>query len=569
MAGKKASTYSRLKKAEHGRITKEWHGRTPIALVYPNVYHVGMSNLGFQTVYGLLNGYDHIVCERAFLPSQADAMDAIITIESGRPLTDFDIVAFSLSFENDYPNLLTILALSGVPLRSSQRGDAYPLIMAGGVACFLNPEPIAPFIDCFLIGEAESLLPGLAERLEEHRPNSARLEELARHVPGSYVPEFYLPAYHGDGTLAGFRPRDGLPDRVERAISKELAHPPACSTIITPETTFEETLLIEVGRGCPHGCRFCSAGFIYRPPRFHPAAAIQACMDTTAHKVSRVGLVGAAVSDFPGISNLCQQIGSGDMRISFSSLRADALEPQLLATLRNSRVKTATIAPDAGSERMRTVINKGLTENDILTAAETLVSAGIPNLKLYFMVGLPTESLADVDAIVTLVKKVKHSFLKSSRTRGKIGEITVSVSSFVPKPATPFQWVAMDSVVVLKQKIKRIKAGLKRVANVRIHADLPKWAYIQALLSRGDRRVADILELVHHNQGNWAKSLKETPLNSEFYVLRERSEGERLPWDFIDFGVTKRFLWREYQRALDHKVTPDCDTERCKACGVC
>jgi len=282
-----------------------------------------------------------------------------------------------------------------------------------------------------------------------------------------------------------------------------------------------------------------------------------------------IGLVGAAVSDLPDINKLCDQRFEKDVRISFSSLRADAISPELLSVLKKSNVKTATIAPDAGSERMRKVINKGITEEDILHAAENLVAEGMPNLKLYFMVGLPTETMDDVEAIVTLCKLIKHRFLKSSRARKRIGEITVSLHSFVPKPFTPFQWVAMDDMRSLKAKIKKIKHGLKRVANVRVHADIPRWAYIQALLSRGDRKVAQILSLANKNRGNWPKTLKASSVNPDFYVLRERSEDELLPWDFIDHGINKSFLKLEYKKAMQGKTSPPCPMESCNICGVC
>jgi radical SAM superfamily enzyme YgiQ (UPF0313 family) len=283
----------------------------------------------------------------------------------------------------------------------------------------------------------------------------------------------------------------------------------------------------------------------------------------------QIGLVGACVSDHPEINTLCNQEFDEDIRISFSSFRADALSPELLSVLRKSKVKTATIAPDAGSQRMRNIINKGITEDDVLHAAETLVAEGIPNLKLYFMVGLPLETMDDVDAIVTLCKRIKHRFLKSSRVRKRIGEITVSLSSFVPKPFTPFQWVAMDDMGSLKKKIKTIKQGLKRVANVRVHADVPRWAYIQALLARGDRKVAQILSLAHKNRENWPKTFKASPVNPDFYVLRERSLDEEFPWDFIDHGINKSFLKQEYKRALQGKTSPPCPMESCTLCGVC
>jgi len=293
------------------------------------------------------------------------------------------------------------------------------------------------------------------------------------------------------------------------------------------------------------------------------------CLQAGVAISKEIGLVGAAVSDLPDIDKLCRQLPQSDMSLSFSSFRADALSPALVSVLRQSKVKTASIAPDAGSERLRAVINKGIKKEDILNAAETLVANGIPNLKLYFMVGLPTETKEDVDAIVRLCKHIKHRFLKASKVTKRIGEITVSLNSFVPKPFTPFQWVAMEDMRTLKTKIKRVKEGLKKTANLRVHADIPRWAYIQGLLSRGDRQVSQILLLAHQNQGNWAQTLKASPLNPDFYTQRERSFDELFPWDFIDQGIDKSFLTREYQRALKGKTSPPCPIEACTICGVC
>jgi radical SAM family uncharacterized protein len=555
---------------EIGTIRKSWRGRIRFALVYPNRYYLGMSNLGFQSVYRLLNNYDHVVCERAFLPEPPPKKQRPLrTFESGKRLTDVDIIAFSLSFENDYPHILSILDKIGLPLRSEQRSDQDPLLLAGGVASFINPEPIAAFFDCFLIGEAEAMLPRFVEVFEPANNKRASLMTIARNVPGAYVPAFYSVGYQRDGTLASFSPREEVPPTVERTYLKDLTHTAACSAILTPDTAFERTYLIEVGRGCPHGCRFCSAGFIYRPPRFRPIAKLAENINQGISQTDRIGLVGSAVSDLPGIGDLCDQYRDEDIRISFSSLRADGLSPELLSALKQSKVKTATIAPDAGSERMRKVINKGITEEAILAAADALVANGIPNLKLYFMIGLPTETIDDVDAIIRLGKKIKHGFLKSSRSQKRIGEITISLNCFVPKPFTPFQWVAMDEVGSLKKKIRKIKNELKKVPNIRIHSDIPRWAYIQALFSRGDRRVADILQLAHTHKGNWAQTLKATSVNPDFYVLRNRDVDEQLPWDFIDQGIKKSFLQQEFQRALKALPSPACRVETCNICGVC
>ncbi len=574
MAKKKHKTHQKLAESEIGTIRKPASGRIRVALIYPNTYHVGMSNLGFQTLYQLINQVEHVVCERAFLPDGTEkAANHITTVESGKNISDFDIIAFSVSFENDYANLLTILARAKLPLKAIDRNiPHHPLVIAGGVALFLNPEPVAPFIDCVLIGEAEAILDKFFNILSSGLLNEDRallLKTLARNVPGSYVPQFYRVENNPDGTPFSFEPLCDVPSKIKRVYAKDLSSFSTCTTVLTPHTTFDGTFLIEVGRGCPHGCRFCSSGFIYRPPRFRPLSELEQCLEQGVSLSDKLGLVGAAVSDLPDIGQLCAGALEKNTRISFSSLRADGLSPQLLTVLKQSGVKTATIAPDAGSERMRKVINKKISEEDILAGAEKLVEAGVPNLRLYFMVGLPTETMDDVEAIVTICKKIKHRFLKSSRIRKKMGDITVSLNCFVPKPFTPFQWAAMDTIKSLKMKIKKVKEGLKKVANVSVYADVPKWAYIQALLSRGDRKVAQILLSAHQNRGNWPKTFKSTPVNADFFVLRERSFDEVLPWDFIDHGIEKTFLKKEYIKAKNAETSPDCPMKSCSLCGVC
>jgi radical SAM superfamily enzyme YgiQ (UPF0313 family) len=296
---------------------------------------------------------------------------------------------------------------------------------------------------------------------------------------------------------------------------------------------------------------------------------LENALDQAAGCAEGDGLMAAAVSDVPGLESLCRKAIDRDLQLSFSSFRANLLTSAFLDILKQARIKTATIAPDAGSERMRRVINKGISEEDILKAAEWLVGAGIPNLKLYFMIGLPGETMLDVESIVALCKRIKHRFLKASRVMSRIGQIIVSMSSFVPKPFTPFQWVPLEDLKSLKAKIKHVKDGLRRVANVRVHADLPKWAYIQALLSRGDRRTAELLVSAHKSNGNWAKTLKGSIINPDFYVYRERALDEILPWDFIDHGINKAFLIEEYQKALREEASPQCHVGQCKACGVC
>jgi radical SAM superfamily enzyme YgiQ (UPF0313 family) len=565
----RAESHHQHAKSETGVIRKNWKGKTSIVLVFPNHYAVGLPNLGFQAVYRLLNGMDSVVCERAFLP---ESPGTVVSVESNSNLENFDIIAFSISFENDYLNLLTILQNVGIPLLSSNRHDSHPLVIAGGVACFINPEPIAHFIDCFLIGEAELMLPRFIDCVESSSNRSTLLTELAHNVPGAYVPAFYEDRYSSEGILESLTPVGKSPAlrKITRVYVPHLDDIPTHSAVITPHSSFGDMYLIEVSRGCPHGCRFCSAGFVYRPPRFRPLPLLQECIRKGAEMSSRIGLVGAAVSDIPGLGFLCDQAREIGVQLSFSSLRADALTPDLVASMAQSRVKTATIAPDAGSERMRRVINKGITESQILNATTALVAAGIPNLKLYFMVGLPTETIEDVEAIVTLCRKVKDAFLESSRVLGHIGEMTISVNAFIPKPATPFQWAAMDAMPLLKKKLEMIFRGLKHVPNVRVEANSFKEAAIQAFLSRGDRRASDMLIMAVHNKGDWGKTFKETPRFSlAFYNQRQRSLNEVLPWDHIDNGVQKDFLEKEYLKAMEGKMSPPCPMSGCRLCGAC
>lgn len=552
---------------EIGTIRKAWAGRCHVGLVYPQTYALAMSNLGFQTVYRLFNQFEDVVCER--FCSDLPAPERVTSIESARPLAAFDIVAFSVAFENDYPQLLRMLEQARIPLLAARREGRHPLIVIGGVAAMLNPEPLAPFADLILIGEAEAILPALMDCWRGAESREAFLSRAVHAIPGAYVPSFYTVSSDERGRITAFRPNPGVPPRVTLARLADVRQEETTSAVLTPKTTFADTCLVEVSRGCPHGCRFCSAGFVYRPPRFRDPGHLEASIRRAASRTRRVGLVGAAVSDFPDLSQLCRRVADTGVRLSFSSLRADALDADLLAVLAAHRTKTVTIAPEAGSQRMRNVINKGLSEEDILKAAERSVRAGIPNLRLYFMVGLPTETVADIHAIVALCRRVKSVFLESSRRQKRIGTLTVSVNPFVPKPATPFQWGAMDPVPRLQDKARILRRSLNPLANVRFQMENIRESYVQAVLSRGDRRVADLLLAHHRLGGNWSQTLKRSAIDTAVYVTRLRAREEILPWDFIATGVERGYLWCAYQKALAAQPTLPCPPSGCTRCGAC
>lgn len=565
---------------ERGTIRKDRGGRISVALVYPNYYRVGMSNLGFQAVYALLNKRDDVVAERAFLPEDKEmslrpaAGRGLFTLESQSPLMDFDIIAFSISFENDYPNILTILESGMIPLLEKERDESCPIIIAGGITSFLNPEPIALFFDLFLLGEAEANLDEFIERFKEISGAGAdkkeTLERLEGEVPSVYVPSLYKVEYNGDGTIRSRSPafKDGLSKKI---IQCPKSSDPAVSRscILTKDTEFADTVLIELGRGCGRSCRFCAAGYVYRPPRQHRKADVIECLDGALAESRQVGLLSASVLDAPGINDIFHHITGKGGSFSVSSLRADLLTEEIIEDLKKSGQKSLAIAPEAGSERLRRVINKHLTDEQIINAVRMIARARDFSLKLYFIIGLPTETRNDVEDIVSLVKVIKHHMIKESRGRGTIGRIRLSVNCFIPKAFTPFQWFPMESVSSLKEKQKWLKKAIAKEGGVTVSFDVAKWAYMQTLLSAGDRRVASILMLGHKYGGDWSTAFRHSEINPDFFVLRPRGLDEVLPWDFIDHGISKQYLKKEYMLALKERESDICDVGNCDRCGVC
>jgi radical SAM family uncharacterized protein len=546
---------------ERGVVQKRWGAKITICLLYPNTYHVGMSNLGFQTLYQILNAHEDVVCERAFLPDPEDLQEyrntqtPLFSLESQKPLSSFDILAFSISFENDFLNVLTLLELAHIPSESHLRNEKYPWVIAGGVAVFLNPEPMSQFFDLFILGEAEEVIEEFLEVCRQtlskkgKREKDEFLRNLGR-VEGVYVPTFYRVTYTEAGKIGAMNPEPGFPRKVKRRWVPKLDRFPAQSTLFTPDTEFKEMALVEVNRGCPRGCRFCAACFVYHPFRNRSLPLLESVSREALLKEHRIGLTGTAVSDHPQLLPLCESILSQEGEISLSSLRVDAITPSLIQCLREGEEHTVAVAPEAGSERLRRMLKKGYSEEEILESIDTLVENGLSQIKCYFLIGLPSEVKEDVEAILNLAKRIRHQILSNQETRKKKWRLVLSVNPFIPKPATPFQWEPLEDVGELKKKLKVVQRGVQGERGMGMIYDLPKWAYIQALLSRGDRKVGRILTAAHHYHGNWSQALRETSINSDFYVYRKRDLDEIFPWDFIDHGIPKERLKEEYVTAM-------------------
>jgi radical SAM superfamily enzyme YgiQ (UPF0313 family) len=580
VSDKLSSLYQARLALEKGAVRKDWGGRISVALVYPNAYRIGMSNLGLQVVYSLLNRREDVVAERVFLPEGkemslwVEAGKGLLSMESFSPLRRFDLVAFSLSFENDYPNILKILSLGKIPYLSEDREEFHPFVMAGGITTFLNPEPLAPFFDFFLLGEAEATLEDFLVAFREIKTHSVVRHEALRVLAGAvkslYVPSLYRIDYHKDGTIQSREPLDpAVPEKI-KVLRPELAEMPVrTSTLLTPESEFADRVLIELGRGCTRSCRFCAAGYVYRPPRVHEKSSLVARVTEVLETYRSVGLLSACVSDIPGIEEITGLILREGGRFSVSSLRADSLTQTLVEHLRDVGQRTVAIAPEAGSERLRKVVNKHLSRDQILEAVRVIGAAGDFSLRLYFLIGIPTETREDVSEVMEMVKTIKHHVAKEAKTRGRMKQIKLSINCFVPKPFTPFQWFPMDTVQSLKEKQKWLKRAFGREGGLKVSFDLPKWAYVQALLSLGDRRVASMLLLSHVHGEDWSKAFTHSEVNPDFFVHRPKGLDENLPWDFIDHGITKDHLIKEYQLALKGEESDICHVGECGRCGVC
>ena len=541
---------------EEGTIRKDWGGKVTVALVYPNTYAVGMSNLGFQTIYWHLNQRPDVVCERVFLPDHEDQAEHArtdaepLSLESGRPLSDFHLVGFSVTYEGDYINVVRLLRAAGIPVRAEERRPHDPVVLMGGVCAFSNPEPVAPFMDLVAVGEGEELV---HELIEGYRAAPDREQFLAGAgaIQGVYVPRHYAVDYAPDGTIASVAPGGDLPPIVAKRRLRNVNAFETISLVKTPHAEYGHMALVEVGKGCGRGCRFCLEGQVYRPVRHRSVASLRETIGKLAKESTRIGLVGACVSDYPWIGDLMDVVDEAGLELSISSLRADSLSDKLVGSLARGGHRTLTIAPEAGTERLRGVIRKAISDEQILAACDMLRRHGIPNLKCYFMIGQPTETTDDVEAIPALAARMLERLRVLDAHGHPFGRLTLSISSFVPKPWTPFQWARFDGADSLQRKLEIIKRGARRLGTVRVLHENPREASLQALLARGDRRVADFIALAGELDGDWRRALREWDGDPEFYTTRRRTIGERMPWDHFDVGVKRAGLVREWERALE------------------
>lgn len=569
----KSSLQERFAK-ERGAYRYPAGGRTRFALVYPNTYFVGMSNLGLHIIYDLLNRRGDTACERVFLPDRTElpryerTQTPMMSVETQTPLADFAVIGFVISFEMDYFHVVKMLALSHVRLCASERTARDPLVIAGGPCATFNPEPLAEIVDAFVIGEGEAIMPALMdayhESIRQGEDRAALLRRLAR-VSGVYVPALYCVDYDAAGRISAFSSEEEMPQTITRQWVKDLDAHPAHTVVVTENTEFN-LYLIETARGCGRHCRFCMAGYCFRRPRNRSLAVIEEEVRAALPYGKKIGLMGAAISDYPEIDELCRAILGEGLSMSVASFRADSVTKELVEALAASGLQTLTLAPEAGSARMRAVINKGIEEHHLFTAIDLGAAAHIPNFKLYIMVGLPFEEDADIAAIIDLAERLRRYMDE----RGSRGTLTLSVNPFVPKPFTPFQWMPMASKKRLDAVMKMLTQALRRTKKIVVNFESPKEALVQAILARGDRRLAE--PLMRAAAGRGAKDLvpemRDAGLSPDDYLTREWAEDEMLPWEHLDMGFTKRYLRQEYERAEALKSTRGC-FDGCTRCGVC
>ncbi|MBP3781588.1 MAG: TIGR03960 family B12-binding radical SAM protein [Selenomonas sp.] len=559
--------------AEEGYYRYPLGTRLPVALAYPNSYFVGMSNLGLHIIYELLNERSDTACERVFLPERRsleryeNTRTPLMSIENQLPLLQFPLIAFVLSFEMDYFNVVKMLSLGKVKVRADERGDMDPVVIAGGPCATFNPEPLAGVIDAFVIGEGEVIMPSLMDAFYKARQDGVSRQQLLQRlaqVPGVYVPSLYEHCYE-DGRLVAITPKENAPAKVFRQWVRNLDEHPAHTVVRTENTEFN-FYLIETARGCGRHCRFCMAGYCFRRPRNRSLDVVTKAVKEALQYKKRIGLMGAAISDYPEINELCKDILGEGLSMSVASFRADSVTRELVDSLAQSGLKTLTMAPEAGSSRMRAVINKGIEEEHLFRAMDMGLQAGIRHFRLYIMVGLPFETDEDVAAIVDMAGRLKDYM----EAQGSKGTLTLSVNPFIPKPFTPFQWLPMADKKYVERAFKNLTQGLRKRKNIIVGVESPKEAFIQGVLARGDRQVGEALLAACELGGSKAfkRAMKACGLQAADYLYRRRAEQEIFPWDILDMGFTRDYIYRELGKAEALQPTLQC-FDGCHRCGVC
>ncbi|MDD6252298.1 MAG: TIGR03960 family B12-binding radical SAM protein [Oscillospiraceae bacterium] len=564
------------------------------AFCFPDTYEIGMSHLGMKILYSQFNSYDHIWCERVFAP-WIDMEEQMIknniplyALESGDPLTEFDFIGFTLQYELSYTNVLNMLKLAGIPVLSSERTELSNIVVAGGT-CTSNPEPLADFIDIFFIGEGEEVDIEVMELYRDFKKQGKSKEEFliaAAQIEGVYVPALYEVEYNEDGTISSFTPKHGAPEKVSKRIMMDMDNTYYPDSFVVPMVEIvHDRAISEIFRGCIRGCRFCQAGFLNRPVREKSKDTIlnqcrTLCDSTGYDEVSLSSLSSSDYSDIVGLlTTLTEWSDKSGVSLSLPSLRVDGFTDDIMNKIKTVRKSGLTFAPEAGTQRLRDAINKNVREDELLKTCHTAFAGGWTNVKLYFMIGLPTETLEDVEGIANLGQAVVNEFYRTEgRAKGRGVNVTVSASSFVPKPHTPFQWEAQDTIETIHKKQKHLKESIhtKKISFNYHEADT---SYLEGVFARGDRKLCKVMLKACEkgfrfdgwndcfNFNAWMDIFKECGIDPDFYTTRKRSFDEILPWDFLDYGVCKRFLMSEREKAYNSKTTPNC-REKCSACGA-